>query len=102
MMWFGGLIVLAAMLAIFATMPAGQRVLARLGLRGLTKGAASDDDLDFLLKVCNGDHREVARRLDAARSPGRELAEAELYRRAIRTWFQEKDAREKSSSSSSS
>ena len=53
-------------------------------------GTSINQDHDFLLSRCNGDERELLRRLEAEtrRNPG--LSEAEVYRKAIRTWFVEK------------
>ena len=53
-------------------------------------GTSVNQDHDFLLSRCNGDESELLRRLEAEtrRNPG--LSEAEVYRKAIRTWFVEK------------
>ena len=54
------------------------------------RGTSVNQDHDFLLSRCNGDESALLRRLEAEtrRNPG--LSEAEVYRKAIRTWFVEK------------
>lgn len=53
-------------------------------------GTSINQDHDFLLTRCDGNEAELLRRLEAEtrRNPG--LSEAEVYRKAIRTWFVEK------------
>lgn len=79
-----GIVVLACVLAIFATTKPGRRLVAALGLRGAVSGAATSDDVDFLLGRCGNDPREVARRIAAERERYPDLCEADHYRRAIR------------------
>jgi hypothetical protein len=78
------LVVLACVLAIFSTTKTGRRVFDALGLRGPGPGAATSDDVDFLLGRCDNDPKEVARRIDAERERYPDLCEADHYRRAIR------------------
>lgn len=78
------LVVLACVLAIFATTKTGGRVVAALGLRGPGPGAATAEDVDFLLSRCHDDPKEVARRIAAERERYPDLCEADHYRRAIR------------------
>ena len=78
------LLIGAATLAIFATTPRGREIAKRIGLRDRVKGAASSEDVAFLLESCGGDRREVARRLEFERERFSDLSEAEHYRRAIR------------------
>lgn len=82
------LVGLATMLALFLTTPAGRRLAERLGLPPL-RGRAGRDDRAFLLKACDGDRARARERLAAERSRWPEASEAELYRKAIRRWFQE-------------
>lgn len=83
------LVVLAVVLAIFATTPAGRRIAVRLGLRDWVAGAASSEDVAFLLGRCGDDRAEMARRLEAERVRFPALTEAEHCRRAIRRILQE-------------
>lgn len=78
------LVVLACVLAIFATTKTGGRLVDALGLRGPGAGAATSDDVDFLLDRCDNDPNEVARRIAAERERYPDLCEADHYRRAIR------------------
>jgi hypothetical protein len=84
------LLVLVAIIAIFATTPAGKRLSVRLGLNLSCKGRAPQEDHDYLLRVCNGDFTELGERLTAARRNNPEMTEAEVYRRAIRVYLQSK------------
>lgn len=79
-----GLVVLAAVLAIFATTPLGRRVAVRIGLRDHVAGAARSEDVDFLLQRCGNDRVEALRRVAAERDRFPDLTEADHYRRAIR------------------
>jgi hypothetical protein len=79
-----GLVVLAAVLAIFATTRIGRRVAVRIGLRDHVAGAASSEDVGFLLRRCGNDRVEVARRVAVERDRSPDLSEADHYRRAIR------------------
>ena len=79
-----GLVVLAAVLAIFATTRIGRRVAVRIGLRDHVAGAASSEDVGFLLHRCGNDRVEALRRVAAERERVPDLPEAEHYRRAIR------------------
>ncbi len=78
------LLVLAIVLAIFATTTGGQRIMATAGLRRFVKGAAPEEDRDYLLRACGGDRDEVRRRLEDERARNDSLDEAQLYRKAIR------------------
>ena len=84
------IVVLAAVFAIYATTPGGQRLLAGLGLRRFVKGAAPSEDLDYMLRACGGDRAEVERRLAAERERNDTLSEAQLYRKAIRRLMNER------------
>jgi len=85
--WLMLVIAVVAVAAILLTTPVGQRAASALGIDGLAKNAPPKEDRDFLLRVCDGDRAEVARRLDAERGRGAELTEAQVYRRAIRTYM---------------
>ena len=65
-----------------STTRAGRRLRARLRLPG-TPGRPPHEDVEYLLRVCDGDPARVARLLEEA-SRGREVSEAEAYRMAIR------------------
>jgi len=77
-------VVLAAVLAIFATTKAGRRIAVRIGLRDHVAGAATSEDVDFLLLRCGHDRAEALRRVAVERERFPELCEADHYRRAIR------------------
>jgi hypothetical protein len=79
-----GLVVLTAVLAIFATTPAGRRLAVRIGLRDHVAGAANSEDVGFLLQRCGNDRVEALRRVAAERERFPDLSEADHYRRAIR------------------
>lgn len=74
---------LGVALWIASTTRPGRRLLARLRLPG-APGRPPRDDVDYLLRVCDGDPSRVARLLEAARRGRPEMTEAEAYRRAIR------------------
>lgn len=84
------ILVAAGVIAIFLTMAPGQRLVTRLGVRRLQKGAAPAEDRAFLLDACHGDAARVAARLDAVRTRHPDWNEAQLYRRAIRTVMNER------------
>lgn len=52
-------------------------------------GTTTGEDHRFLLEKCRGDERELFRRLEAEQRRNPRLDEAEVYRKAIRTWFVE-------------
>ena len=77
-------------LAIFATTRWGRSLLARTRLRDYVPGAASNEDVDFLLSACGGDRAEVERRLAVERERVPDLTDAEHHRRAIRKLMNER------------
>ncbi|MBK7949949.1 MAG: hypothetical protein IPK00_14650 [Deltaproteobacteria bacterium] len=82
-------VVLVAVVAIFATTPVGKRLAVGLGLRDHVAGAAPSRDVEFLLERCGGDRAEALRRVAAERERFPALGEADHYRRAIRRILQE-------------
>lgn len=86
------ILVSVAVVAIFFTTRRGSEIAKQIGLRDHVKGAASNEDVDFLLKACGGDVEEVARRVEYERERLSELTEAEHYRRAIRRVLAERGA----------
>ena len=88
--WLLVVLGIAAILAIFATMPAGRRLRAALPLGALSPGRAPKEDRDYLLRVCDGDPARVERLLAHARERNPEMTEAEAYRRAIRAYLRDK------------
>ena len=50
-------------------------------------GAATSEDVDYLLSACDGDHAELERRIQLERERYPDLTEAEHYRFAIRKVF---------------
>jgi hypothetical protein len=81
----------AATLAIFATTEPGRELAKRIGFRDRVRGAASSEDVAFLLDACGGDAREAARRVATERARFADLSEAEHYRRAIRRVLAERE-----------
>jgi hypothetical protein len=75
---------------ILWTMPIGQRVAQQLGMRGFRKQGAPQEDREFLLRACDGDHERVRMLLDKARANQPEMTDAQAYRRAIRTHMRSK------------
>jgi len=57
---------------------------------GASPARSGRDDHDFLLAKCEGDEAELQRRLEAEVRRNPNLPEDQVYRRAIRSWFQEK------------
>ena len=51
---------------------------------------SSGEDHDFLLARCNGSEQELLRRLEVETRRNPDLSDAEVYRKAIRSWFVEK------------
>ena len=92
-----GLIGLGLWFGLMRTEP-GRRLRSKVG-RALARTAGGEapaesstspnEDHQFLLDQCNGDNAELLRRLEAEarRNPG--LANDQVYRKAIRTWFLE-------------
>ncbi len=84
------LVCLAIVAALFLTTAAGKRLGERLGLPPL-QGRAPRKDREFLAEVCGGDRAAVRARLARERERFPDATDAELHRKAIRTWFREKD-----------
>lgn len=82
---------LLATLAVFATTRRGRELAKRIGLRRIVPGAASAEDVSYLLEACGGDPDELERRVAAERQRFPDLPEADHYRRAIRRVFQERE-----------
>jgi hypothetical protein len=89
--WLTLTIAVVAVIAIFATTTAGQRMVAGLGLDALVKNGAPKQDREFLLRACDGDAVELERLLGAERSRNPAMTEAQVYRRAIRTYMNSRD-----------
>jgi hypothetical protein len=85
------LLAIGATLAVFATTRPGRELAKRIGLRDYVPGAASSEDVAFLLGACDGDRAEVERRLEVERKRLPDLSEAEHYRRAIRKVLAERE-----------
>jgi hypothetical protein len=83
-------VALACVGAILWTMPLGQRIANRLGLRGFRREGAPREDREFLLKACDGDRERVQAMLDEARSKQPDLTDAQAYRNAIRSHMRSK------------
>ena len=90
MQTLGLILVFGLTLWIFSTTPTGKRWMDRLGLDLSRKNRASNEDHDYLLRVCGGDVNELKRRLDEARRYNDEMSEAEAYRKAIRAHLRDK------------
>ena len=97
MSWLPALLAILAIGAILFTTSAGRRLRARLrNLGGAAaggtaggggRGRATQEDHDFLLRVCGGDEDRLSRRLEAEIRRNPHQSEAQLYRRAIRTYM---------------
>ena len=77
-------------LAIFATTRPGRELAKRIGFRDHVAGAASSEDVEYLLEACGGDRARLAERVGVERARYPDLTEAEHYRRAIRKVFAER------------
>ena len=88
--WLTVLATLAFIGWVLWTMPIGERVAQRLGLRGFRKHGAPKEDFEFLLKACDGDPDRVRDLLDQARAGRPEMTDAQAYRRAIRAHMRSK------------
>lgn len=86
------LIVVCATLAVFATTRWGREIAKRIGFRDYVAGAASSQDVAYLLSACDDDRTVLARRIAAERERFPDLTEAEHYRRAIRKVFAERES----------
>lgn len=84
------ILAVVATLAIFATTRRGREILKQIGLRDRVPGAASSEDLDYLLNACGGDREEMIRRVAVEQARFPDLTEAEHFRRAIRKIFAER------------
>lgn len=87
--WILGLAVVAT-IAIFATTKPGREIAKRIGFRDHVPGAASSEDVAFLLSACHDDQALVKNRIDVERRRYPDLTEEEHYRRAIRKVFAER------------
>lgn len=85
---------IAATVAIFATTRSGREIAKRIGFRDHVAGAASSEDVDYLLAACDGDRAKVAERLRIEQDRFPALTEAEHYRRAIRKVMSEQTSSE--------
>jgi hypothetical protein len=82
----------AVTIAIFATTRRGREIAKRIGFRDRVAGAASSEDVEYLLSACHDDRAQLKRRIEAEREHYPELTEAEHYRRAIRKVFAERES----------
>jgi hypothetical protein len=86
------LLALAVTIAIFATTSAGREVAKRIGFRNHVSGAATSEDVAYLLSACDGDRAALKERIEAERLRYPDLTEVEHYRRAIRKVFAERES----------
>jgi hypothetical protein len=91
MRFITSILVLAAVIALFLTTPAGKRIAARLGIRVRGKESAPREDHEYLLRVCGGDYDRLRAMLDEARRHNPDMSEAQAYRRAIRTHLRDEN-----------
>jgi hypothetical protein len=85
-------VAIVATVAIFATTKSGREIAKRIGFRDRVPGAATSEDVAFLLSACNDDRAAVEERIEAERRRYPDSTEAEHYRRAIRKVFAERDS----------
>jgi hypothetical protein len=83
---------IVATLAVFATTRFGKSVAKRIGFRDHVAGAASAEDVAYLLSACGGDRAEADRRIALERARYPDMTEAEHYRFAIRKVFASRNA----------
>lgn len=81
-------------IAVFATTTVGRKIAKRIGLRDHVSGAATSEDVSYLLSACGGDRSALEERIEAERLRYPALDEADHYRRAIRKVFVEKESGE--------
>jgi hypothetical protein len=86
------MLVIAVTIAIFATTGAGREIAKRIGFRDRVPGAATSEDVAYLLSACHGDRAALEERIEAERLRYPDLTEAEHYRRAIRKVFAERES----------
>jgi hypothetical protein len=79
-------------IAIFATTTTGREIAKRIGFRDHVSGAATSEDVAYLLSACQGDRVKLETRIEAERVRYPDLTEAEHYRRAIRKVFAERES----------
>jgi len=89
------LLVIGATIAVFATTSYGREIAKRIGFRDRVFGAATSEDVSYLLTACNGDRAALEQRIEAERLRYPALSEAEHYRRAIRRVFAERETDER-------
>ena len=74
----------AVTIAVFATTKPGREIAKRIGFRNHVPGAATSEDVAYLLSACHDDRALLERRVEVERHRFPALTEAEHYRRAIR------------------
>jgi hypothetical protein len=85
---------IAVTIAIFATTTSGREIAKRIGFRDHVSGAATSEDVAYLLSACHGDRAALKERIETERLRYPDLTEAEHYRRAIRKVFAEREPSE--------
>ncbi len=85
--WLTLMITVVAVAAIFLTTPSGQKLARAAGIKTSRAGEPPREDRDFLLRVCDGDEGEVAKRLEIERRRNPAMNEAQVYRKAIRSYM---------------
>ena len=83
---------IVATIALFATTTSGREIAKRIGFRDRVTGAATSEDVAYLLSACHDDRALLERRIEAERLRYPGLTEAEHYRRAIRKVFAERES----------
>ncbi len=78
--------------AVFASTTSGREIAKRIGFRDRVAGAATSEDVAYLLAACGDDRALAQRRIDVERQRYPNLTEAEHYRRAIRKVFAERES----------
>lgn len=79
-------------IAVFATTTQGREIAKRIGFRDYVPGAATSQDVAFLLSACHDDRAVLEKRIETERLRYPDLTEAEHYRRAIRKVFAERES----------
>jgi len=82
----------AVTIAVFATTKPGREIAKRIGFRDHVPGAATSEDIAYLLSACHDDRALLERRVEDERQRFPALTEAEHYRRAIRKVMSEPES----------
>ena len=86
------MLAVVATIAVFATTKPGREIAKKIGFRDHVPGAATSEDVAYLLSACHNDHAALERRVETERQRYPDLTEAEHFRRAIRKVIAERES----------